>query len=73
MAHTTLSAGDLSVKQQAHAVSWLDVGGREAALVQRCVASDESACVTGGIYPIDSGYTAFKAKMDVMGLMQKSS
>ena len=32
------------MKQQAHAVSWLDVGGREAALVQRCVASDESAC-----------------------------
>src|SRR2546430_16827248 len=30
--------------KQARAGSWLDVGGREAALVQRCAASDESAC-----------------------------
>lgn len=34
------------------------------------LASEESAYVTGGIYPIDSGYMAFKAKMDVMGLMR---
>jgi NAD(P)-dependent dehydrogenase (short-subunit alcohol dehydrogenase family) len=32
------------------------------------LASDESAAVTGGIFPIDSGYTAFKANLDVMGL-----
>jgi hypothetical protein len=25
---------------------------------------------TGGIYPIDSGYMAFKAQIDVMGAMQ---
>ena len=31
--------------KQARAVSWLDVGGREAALVQRCAVHDESACV----------------------------
>jgi hypothetical protein len=26
--------------------------------------------VTGGIFPIDSGYTAFKANLDVMGAMR---
>ena len=35
LAPTASSAGDLSVKQ-ARVASWLDVGGREAALVQRC-------------------------------------
>jgi len=30
--------------KQARVGSWLDVGGREAALVQRCAASDEAAC-----------------------------
>ncbi len=34
------------------------------------LASDESAVVTGGIFPIDSGYMAFKAKIDVMGAMR---
>jgi len=34
---------DLSVKQ-ARVVSWSDVGGREAALVQRCAAGEEAAC-----------------------------
>jgi NAD(P)-dependent dehydrogenase (short-subunit alcohol dehydrogenase family) len=34
------------------------------------LASDESAVTTGGIFPIDSGYMAFKAKVDVMGAMQ---
>ena len=34
------------------------------------LASDESAVVTGGIFPIDSGYTAFKANLDVMGAMR---
>lgn len=34
------------------------------------LASDEAAYVTGGIYPIDSGYMAFKAKIDVMQVMQ---
>jgi RNA polymerase sigma-70 factor (ECF subfamily) len=43
LAYTALSAGDFSVKQ-ARVASWLDVDGREAALVQRCAASDESAC-----------------------------
>ncbi len=36
------SSGDGSVKQAAR-VGWADVGGREAALVQRCAAGDESA------------------------------
>lgn len=34
------------------------------------LASDESTVVTGGIFPIDSGYMAFKAKVDVMGAMR---
>lgn len=34
------------------------------------LASDEAAITTGGIFPIDSGYMAFKAKVDVMGAMQ---
>jgi NAD(P)-dependent dehydrogenase (short-subunit alcohol dehydrogenase family) len=34
------------------------------------LASDESAVVTGGIFPIDSGYMAFKAHVDVMGAMR---
>jgi RNA polymerase sigma-70 factor (ECF subfamily) len=34
---------ELSVKQ-ARVASWSDVGGREAALVQRCRSGDESAC-----------------------------
>jgi RNA polymerase sigma-70 factor, ECF subfamily len=35
--------GELSVKH-ARVVSWSAVGGREAVLVQRCAAGDESAC-----------------------------
>jgi RNA polymerase sigma-70 factor (ECF subfamily) len=35
-------SGEASVKQ-ARVVSWSDVGGREAALVQRCAAGEESA------------------------------
>lgn len=34
------------------------------------LASDESAAVTGGVFPIDAGYMAFKAQIDVMGTMQ---
>jgi len=34
------------------------------------LASDESAAVTGGVFPIDAGYTAFKAQVDVMGTIQ---
>jgi RNA polymerase sigma-70 factor (ECF subfamily) len=37
------TAGELSVKQ-ARVANWSDVGGREAALVQRCAAGDEAAC-----------------------------
>lgn len=33
------------------------------------LASDESAVVTGGVFPIDSGYMAFKANFNVMGAM----
>ena len=40
---STPSTGDISVKQ-ARAAGWLDVGGREAALVQRCASRDEAAC-----------------------------
>jgi NAD(P)-dependent dehydrogenase (short-subunit alcohol dehydrogenase family) len=35
------------------------------------LASDESAVVTGGVFPIDSGYMAFKANVDVMGLVSR--
>jgi RNA polymerase sigma-70 factor (ECF subfamily) len=34
---------DISVKQ-ARVANWSDVGGREAALIQRCTAGEESAC-----------------------------
>jgi NAD(P)-dependent dehydrogenase (short-subunit alcohol dehydrogenase family) len=34
------------------------------------LASDESAAVTGTVFPVDAGYTAFKAQVDVMGTMQ---
>ena len=34
------------------------------------LASDESAVVTGAVLPIDSGYMAFKARLDVMGAMR---
>src|SRR4029450_7642447 len=35
--------GELSVKP-VRAITWTDVGGREAALIQRCAARDEDAC-----------------------------
>jgi RNA polymerase sigma-70 factor, ECF subfamily len=35
--------GELSVKP-VRAISWTDVGGREASLIQRCAARDEDAC-----------------------------
>src|SRR6187399_1178912 len=35
--------GELSVKP-VRAITWTDVGGREAALIQRCAAGDEDAC-----------------------------
>jgi len=31
------------------------------------LASDESAAVTGAVFPVDAGYTAFKTQADVMG------
>jgi NAD(P)-dependent dehydrogenase (short-subunit alcohol dehydrogenase family) len=34
------------------------------------LASDESAALTGTVVPVDAGYTAFKAQVDVMGTMQ---
>ena len=34
------------------------------------LASDESVAVTGTVFPIDAGYMAFKAQVDVMGTMQ---
>ena len=30
--------------KQARVASWSDVGGREAALVQRCAAGEQAAC-----------------------------
>jgi RNA polymerase sigma-70 factor (ECF subfamily) len=36
-------AEELSVKQ-VRAITWSDVGGKEATLIQRCVARDEDAC-----------------------------
>jgi NAD(P)-dependent dehydrogenase (short-subunit alcohol dehydrogenase family) len=37
------------------------------------LASDESAAVTGTVFPVDAGYTAFKAQLDVMGTIQAGS
>jgi len=34
------------------------------------LASDESSVTTGGIFPIDSGYTAFKANLNVADVLQ---
>jgi NAD(P)-dependent dehydrogenase (short-subunit alcohol dehydrogenase family) len=36
------------------------------------LASDESLVVTGAVFPIDAGYTAFKAQVDVMGAVKAS-
>ena len=33
------------------------------------LASDESAVVTGGVFPVDSGYMAFKANLNISGLL----
>jgi NAD(P)-dependent dehydrogenase (short-subunit alcohol dehydrogenase family) len=37
------------------------------------LASDEAAVVTGGIFPIDSGYMAFKANVDVMAAVRATA
>ena len=34
------------------------------------LASDESRAMTGAVLPIDSGYMAFKADLDVVGAMR---
>jgi NAD(P)-dependent dehydrogenase (short-subunit alcohol dehydrogenase family) len=34
------------------------------------LASDESAAVTGAVFPVDAGYTAFKTQVDVMGTIE---
>jgi NAD(P)-dependent dehydrogenase (short-subunit alcohol dehydrogenase family) len=34
------------------------------------LASDEAAAVTGAVLPIDSGYMAFKANLDIVGAMR---
>jgi NAD(P)-dependent dehydrogenase (short-subunit alcohol dehydrogenase family) len=34
------------------------------------LAGDESAAMTGAVLPIDSGYTAFKANLDIVGAMR---
>jgi RNA polymerase sigma-70 factor (ECF subfamily) len=43
VAHILPAPGELSVKN-ARVASWVDVGGREAALVQRCATGDDAAC-----------------------------
>lgn len=35
------------------------------------LASEESAVVTGGVFPIDGGYMAFKANIDLMGMIAR--
>jgi NAD(P)-dependent dehydrogenase (short-subunit alcohol dehydrogenase family) len=37
------------------------------------LASDESRRMTGAVIPLDSGYMAFKAQLDVMGAMQANA
>ena len=37
------------------------------------LASDESRRMTGTVIPLDSGYMAFKANLDVMGAMQANT
>jgi NAD(P)-dependent dehydrogenase (short-subunit alcohol dehydrogenase family) len=37
------------------------------------LASDESTAVTGTVFPLDAGYTAFKARVDVVGAMRPGS
>jgi len=34
------------------------------------LASDESCVVTGGVFPIDGGYMAFKADLEVVGVVR---
>jgi NAD(P)-dependent dehydrogenase (short-subunit alcohol dehydrogenase family) len=34
------------------------------------LASDDSRAMTGAVIPIDSGYMAFKANLDIVGAMR---
>ena len=46
------------------------LGWRNMARLAVYLASDEAAVVTGGMVPIDSGYMAFQANVDIMGAMR---
>jgi len=70
-------------------LAWLEAPGAQAAMralhllpVARpeqiapfavYLASDEAAVVTGGVFPIDSGYMAFKADVDVMAAVRATA
>ena len=47
-----------------------DPDAEEIAPLVVYLASDESRRMTGTVIPLDSGYMAFKARLDVMGAMQ---
>ena len=46
-----------------------DLESHQGLLVDE-LAPQVAAITTGGIFPIDSGYMAFKADIDIMGAMQ---
>jgi NAD(P)-dependent dehydrogenase (short-subunit alcohol dehydrogenase family) len=66
--------GDPQARRQIESLHLLPIAQPEdIAAFALYLASDQSRIVTGGVFPIDSGYLAFKSKSDVMSAIQTKS